>query len=180
MPENMALATANARLLVEANAEASEIGVVMADEMVAVLARSANNNWLYVQDKEGNAGYVFAELFSWDGDMTELPIHTAPAAGVGTAVPASGGSFSLDIYPLPDTEVCTSGGWTQLIYMRAQGVSGTFAYYWQGELVGTVENDNITFAVNSSGGAVIGTGSVIVNGQRVSVELFVPAPDCNE
>ena len=180
MPENMALATANARLLVQANAEASEIGVVMADEMVAVLARSANNNWLYVQDKEGNAGYVFAELFSWDGDMTELPIHTDAVAGVGTAVPASGGSFSLDIYPLPDTEVCTSGGWTQLIYMRAQGVSGTFAYYWQGELVGTVENDNITFAVNSSGGAVIGTGSVIVNGQRVSVELFVPAPDCNE
>ena len=180
MPENMAVATANAALFAQANAEASEIGVVMADEMVAVLARSANNNWLYVQDKEGNAGFVFAELFTLSGDVTELPIRTDPVSEGGTAVPPGSGSFSLDIYPLPGTELCTSSGWTQQIYMRAQGVSGTFAYYWQGELVGTVENDNITFAVNSSGGAVIGTGSVIVNGQTVSANLFVPAPACTE
>ncbi|MBK8906211.1 MAG: protein kinase [Anaerolineaceae bacterium] len=180
MPEDMAVATANAALFAQADAEASEIGVVMADEMVSVLARSANNNWLYVQDEEGNAGFVFAELFTWSGNVAELPIRTAPAAGNVTAVTPSSGSFTLDIYPLPGTEVCTASGWTQQIYMRAQGVSGTFAYYWQGELVGTAENDNITFAVTSSGGVVIGTGSVIVDGQTVSADLFVPAPDCAE
>lgn len=180
MPQNMALATVNAGLFAQADADASEIGVVMADEMVSVLARSANNNWLYVQDKEGNAGFVFAELFTWEGDMTDLPVRTDPVVEAETAVPPSSGTFTLDIYPLPNTAVCTSSGWTQQIFMRAQGVSGTFEYYWQGELVGTAENDNITFEVNSSGGVVIGTGSVIVNGQTVSADLFVPAPACTE
>lgn len=180
MPENMAVATANAALFAQANAEASEIGVVMADEMVSVLARSANNNWLYVRDEDGNAGFVFAELLSWDGEMARLPIRTASADETTTAVPPSSGTFTLDIYPLPGTEVCTGSGWTQEIYMRAQGVSGTFTYYWQDELVGTAENDNITFTVSSSGGAVIGTGSVIVNGQIVSEDLYVPAPACTD
>lgn len=177
-PEDMAIATANAALFAQANAQASEIGVVMADEMVLVLARSANNNWLYVEDEEGNAGFVFANLFTWSGDVAQLPIRTTPADQIVTAVPTSSGIFTLDIYPLPDTEVCTGSGWTQEIYMRAQGVSGTFTYYWQDELVGTAENDNITFTLSSSGGAVIGTGSVIVNGQTVSKDLFVPAPAC--
>lgn len=180
MPEDRAVATANAALFAQANAQASEIGVVMADEMVLVLARSANNNWLYVEDEEGNAGFVFANLFTWSGDVAQLPIRTAPADQEVTAVPPSSGTFTLDIYPLPDTDVCTGSGWSQEIYMRAQGVSGTFTYYWQDELVGTTENDNITFTISSSGGAVIGTGSVIVNGQTVSKDLFVPAPACTD
>jgi hypothetical protein len=64
--------------------------------------------------------------------------------------------------------------------MRAQGVSGTFEYYWEDELVGTAVNDNITFEVSSSGGAVVGTGSVIVKGTTTSKELFIPAPDCSD
>jgi hypothetical protein len=64
--------------------------------------------------------------------------------------------------------------------MRVQGVSGTFEYYWQSELVGTAVNDNITFEVSSGGGPIVGTGSVIVNGTTTSKELFIPAPACND
>jgi hypothetical protein len=62
--------------------------------------------------------------------------------------------------------------------MRAQGVRGTFEYYWEGELVGTAVNNNITFEVSSGGGSIVGTGSVTVNGITVSQELFIPAPSC--
>ncbi|MCA9918672.1 MAG: hypothetical protein KC445_12010 [Anaerolineales bacterium] len=52
--------------------------------------------------------------------------------------------------------------------------------YWAGELVGTAVNDYITSEINSGGGAVIGTGHVVVSGQEASQQIFIPPPPCNK
>lgn len=179
LPENMAVVNQNASIFSQANTTATEITVAVADEMVTVIGRSENDNWLYVQDAEGNVGFIFADLLTWDGDLASLPVRTG-VASEPTSVPIVSETLSLDIYQLDGTETCNGTAWTQLIYMRAQGVNGTFEYYWEGELVGTAINDNITFEISSSGGAIIGTGSVIVNGATASKEIFVPAPPCSD
>lgn len=180
LPENMAVINENAAIFARADAEAAEIAVVMVNDMVAILGRSDNNNWLYVRDTDGNAGFVFAELLTWEGDIDSLPIRTGTVAADPTTTPIVSETLSLDIYQLDGTEVCNGSAWTQMVYMRAQGVNGTFEYYWEGELVGTAVNDNITFEVSSGGGAIVGTGSVIVNGATTSKELFIPAPACSD
>lgn len=179
MPDNLAIVTQNASIFAQADASTSEISVVMADEMVTILGRSENNNWLYIQDADGNLGFVFANLLTWEGSVSSLPIRTGSAVSNPTTAPTLSGTLSLDIYQLDNTELCNGSAWTQKVYMRAQGVSGTFTYYWEGELVGTAVNDNITFEVSSSGGPIVGTGSVTVNGTTVSGELFIPAPPCS-
>ncbi len=178
LPENMAVVNENASLFSQADAESTEIDVIMADAMVTLLGRSGNNNWLYVRDEDGNTGFIFANLLTWEGDIISLPVRSDTAAGPATT-PILSETLSLDIYQLDDTEECTDGAWTQMVYMRAQGVSGTFEYYWEGELVGTAVNDNITFQISSNGGAVVGTGSVIVNGATANKEIYIPAPPCS-
>jgi hypothetical protein len=180
LPENTAVVNDNAAIFAQADGEATEIAVVMAEDMVTILGRSDNSNWLYVLDAESNAGFVFAELITWDGDIDSLPIRSSTIAAEPTITPIVSETLSLDIYQLDGTETCSGSAWTQMVYMRAQGVSGTFEYYWEDELVGTTVNDNITFEVSSSGGAVVGTGSVIVKGTTTSKELFIPAPDCSD
>ena len=177
----MALTTENAAIFALPNAESSEVGVIMAGEMVTVLGRAENNSWIYVEDEAGSTGFVFADMLTWPGDVSQLPIHTASSSVGVTAVPIVNGNLSLDIYQLEGTEDCGPGSaWSQEVYMRAQGVSGTFEYYWQDELVGTAVNDNITFTVTSGGGPVIGTGRVVVNGAEVSKQIFIPAPSCSD
>jgi hypothetical protein len=181
LPENIAVVNENATIFAQADTEATEINVVMADETVAILGRSDNNNWFYVRDADGNVGFIFADLLTWEGDIASLPIRSGTVAAESTTTaPILSENLSLDIYQLDGTEVCSGSAWTQVIYMRAQGVSGTFEYYWEGELVGTAVNDNITFEISSNGGAIIGTGSVIVNGIIASKELFIPAPPCSD
>ncbi|WP_420643815.1 protein kinase domain-containing protein [Candidatus Leptofilum sp.] len=182
LPEDTAVAIDNASIFAQADANSNQVAVVRAEEMVTVLGRSANSNWLYVVDNVGNRGFVFKELLSWEGNIEDLPIRNgSPTTTEATAVPTADGAFSLDIYQLDGTEQCGEGNsWTQQVYMRAQGVSGTFAYYWEGELVGTAVNDNITFEISSSGGAVVGTGSVIANGEEASQQIFIPPPPCSE
>ncbi len=179
LPDDLAVVNENASLFSQADAEATEISVVMANEMVTILGRSDNNNWLYVRDSEGNVGFVFAELLTWEGEISSLPIRTGTTVSEPTTTPILSETLSLDIYQLDGTEECNGSAWTQIVYMRVQGVKGTFEYYWEDELVGTAVNDNITFEVSSSGGAIVGTGSVIVNGLMASKELFIPAPSCN-
>jgi hypothetical protein len=142
--------------------------------MVTVTGRSANSNWLYVRDDEGNMGFIFAEFLTWPGDVASLRVRDG-----ATAVPLQSGTLTLDIYPLAGTEQCDGNAWTQR-FMQAQGVSGTFSYYWEGTLVGTAVNDSVTFEIGSDGGAVVGTGSVISNGITASQDLFIPAPTCND
>ena len=178
MPENVAVVTENAAIFAQATADADEVDVVMADEMVTVIGRSDNNNWLYIQDGEGNQGFVFADFLSWSGVIASLPIRTGNITSEPTPAPTLSGTLSLDIYQLDGTEVCNGTAWTQKVFMRAQGVSGTFEYYWEGAQVGTAVNDSITFEVSSSGGTIVGTGSVTVNGATASQELFIPAPLC--
>ena len=181
LPEDMALTTENAAIFALPSAESSEVGVIMAGEMVTVLGRAENNSWIYVEDEAGSTGFVFADMLTWPGDISQLPIHTASSSVGVTAVPIVNGNLSLDIYQLEGTEDCGPGSaWSQEVYMRAQGVSGTFEYYWQDELVGTAVNDNITFTVTSGGGPVIGTGRVVVNGAEVSKQIFIPAPSCSD
>ncbi len=177
LPQNSALVSQNASLFAEPDAEAAEISVLLADEMVTIVGRSENSNWLFVEDAEGNRGFVFADLLMWEGSISDLTIYTE-AALQPTITPVLSETISLDIYQLDGTEECSGSGWTQKVYMRAQGVTGSFEYYWEGELVGTAVNDNITFDVSSSGGVIIGTGSVIVNGLMASEELFIPIPSC--
>jgi hypothetical protein len=179
LPENLAVVNENISLFAQADAEATEISVVTADETVTILGRSDNNNWLYVRDTEGNVGFVFADLLTWEGDIASLPIRTGTTQSEPTTTPILSQTLSLDIYQLDGTEECNGSAWTQMVYMRAQGVRGTFEYYWEGELVGTAVNDNITFEVSSNGGAIVGTGSVIVDGLTASEELFIPAPTCS-
>jgi hypothetical protein len=181
LPENMAITTDNASIFAQADAASSEVAVIMPEEMVTVVGRSENSNWLYVQDEDGNRGFIFIDLLTWGGEVTNLPIRTGTIVTETTAVPTVAGAFSLDIYQLNGTELCGAGSsWTQQVYMRAQGVSGTFNYYWEGELVGTAVDDNITFEISSSGGAIVGTGSVIVDGAEASQQIFVPPPPCSE
>ncbi|WP_420627581.1 protein kinase domain-containing protein [Candidatus Leptofilum sp.] len=182
LPQDTAVATENASIFAQASTNSNELGIVRAEEMVTVLGRSANNNWLYVLDDSGNRGFIFADLLTWAGDVEALPIRTGSTTiPDATAVPTTDGTLTLDIYQLDGTEQCGEGSsWTQQVFMRAQGVSGTFDYYWEGELIGTAVNDNITFEISSSGGAVVGTGSVIVNGAEVSQQIFVPPPACSQ
>jgi serine/threonine protein kinase/cell division septation protein DedD len=179
LPDSMAIVIQNAAIFAQADASAAEINVVMADEMVRILGRSDNDNWFYIQDADGNLGFVFAALLNWDGSLIDLPIRTGGTGSTPTPTATLSGTLSLDIYQLDGTEKCNGSAWTQQIYLRAQGVSGTFEYYWEGELVGTAVNDNITFEVSSGGGPIVGTGSVTVNGNTASRELFIPAPPCN-
>lgn len=180
LPENMALINENATIFAQADADATEIDVVMANDMVTVLGRSENNSWLYIRDAQGNTGFVFADFLTWEGSIDSLPIRTGTVATEPTTAPILSQTLSLDIYQLDGTEACNGSAWTQMVYMRVQGVSGTFNYYWEDELVGTAVNDNITFEVSSSGGAIVGTGSVIVDGITTSKELFIPAPACSD
>ena len=180
LPAEMALAAENAGMFAQANANATEIRVVMAEELVTVLGRSENNNWLYVRDEAGNSGFVYAAFFTWTGEIANLPIQAESTESTATAVPTLDGTLTLDIYPLSGTAQCSSGAWSQDIFMRAQGVSGTFEYYWEDELVGTAVNDSITFEISSSGGAIVGTGSVTASGVTVSQEIYIPPPNCGD
>lgn len=182
LPENRAIATENASLFAQADAASRELAIVRAEDIVTVIGRSDNNNWLYVQDANGNRGFIFHDLLTWQGEIANLPVRVgSPSTTGATAVPTTNGTLSLDIYQLDGTEQCGQGSsWTQQVYMRAQGVTGTFEYYWEGELVGTAVNDNITFEINSSGGAIVGTGRVVSNGMAASQQIFVPPPPCTE
>lgn len=183
LPENMAIVIENASLFALADASSSELAIVRTEDMVTVIGRSDNSNWLYVQDADGNRGFVFVDFLTWEGDINALPLRSGSAnTSSATAVPTTDGTLRLDIYQLTGTEQCGAGSsWTQQLFMRAQGVTGTFAYYWEGELVGTAVNDSITFEISSSGGAIVGTGSVIVDGQEASQQIFVPPPSsCDE
>ncbi len=179
LPENIAITSENASIFTQPDATSSEIVVIMANEIVTILGRSDNNNWLYVQDEAGNEGFLFADFLAWDGEFDTLPIRTGSIVpATPTAVATVSGAFTLDIYPLAGTAQCDGSSWTQQAFMFAQGVSGSFTYYWEGELIGTAVNDSITFEISSNGGAIVGTGSVSVNGTTASQEMFVPAPAC--
>lgn len=181
MPENKAVAAENAAIFTQPDASSTQVAVVKEADTVTVTGRSANGHWLYVNDDVGNFGFVFAEYLLWQGDVDDLPVQTGVPTEEETAVSTPSvtvGTFSLDIYQLEGTAQCDGSSWTQSVFMRAQGVSGTFSYYWEGDLVGTAVNDSITFEVSSDGGAVVGTGTVIVNDSTVSQELFIPAPAC--
>ncbi|MEZ4590466.1 MAG: SH3 domain-containing protein [Chloroflexota bacterium] len=182
LPQNIAVATENASLFAQADAASSELAIVRAEDEVTVIGRSDNNNWLYVQDANGNRGFIFHDLLTWQGEIASLPVRISNATTTeATAVPTTNGTLSLDIYQLDGTETCRPGGaWSQQVYMRAQGVSGTFDYYWEDELMGTAVNDNITFEVSSGGGAIVGTGRVISNGIEASQQIFIPSPPCSE
>jgi len=179
LPQNMAVAKENVSIFSQADATTGEIAIIRQDESVTVLGRSRNNNWLYVRNKEGSLGFVFADFLTWEGEIDSLPIRTNTNINEPTISATLSGNLSLDIYQLEGTEVCNGSAWKQRVYMRAQGVSGAVAYYWQNELVGTAVNDNITFEVSSGGGPIVGTGRVTVNGITVSKDLFIPAPRCN-
>ena len=176
---NTAVAKENVSIFSQADAATTEIAIVRADERVTVIGRSDNNNWLYVRNESGESGFVFADYLTYEGEMDSLPIRAGTNISEPTTSAILSGILSLDIYQLEGTQVCNGTAWTQQVYMRAQGVSGTVAYYWQDELVGTAVNDNITIEVSSGGGPIVGTGRVTVNGITVSEDLFIPAPRCN-
>ena len=179
LPENVGAAIQNATIFAQPDASSAEISLVREDDRVAVLARSENNNWLYVRDNMGNTGFIFAELLLWNGELNNLPVRSGTISEAEPTVSITTGEFSLDIYPLIGTEQCTGGSsWSQDIFMRAQGVTGSFTYYWEGELISTAVNDSITYRVSSNGGAIVGNGSVIVNGATASGDVFISPPAC--
>jgi hypothetical protein len=174
-----ATALLNSSLYQAPDATSPEVTFVETGDLLSVLGRSANGNWLYVSTAAGLNGFVFNERIEWNGDRETLPIINSESAPTGSGNPVSG-ELTLDLYVLPGTARCEGQTWFQTIFMRGQGGNGTYSYFWEGQEMATaVVGESITFEVSQAGGTLTGTGEVLSGGQSVFKTLFITPPDCS-
>jgi len=66
------------------------------------------------------------------------------------------------------------------IFVEGHGGNCVYTYAWDGVVKGGPMTGALTFDIPSAGdgGAIVGTASVTSGGATISVELYVPAPDC--
>nr|MBP6469198.1 hypothetical protein [Chloroflexota bacterium] len=181
---NIALVTEDASIFAAPQSDSLELAVVASGDEVQILGRSEIRNWLFVGNGDV-AGFIFQPLVQWDGNVASLPVFTyTDAAPDANATPGSNGGnpvtgLRLDLWPLPDTVQCSSGKWSQRVYMQGQGGNGRYRYYWQDQFLTGPTGASHTFTVTSTGGAIVGTGRVVSeDGQSVERGLFIPIPKC--
>lgn len=182
-PSNIGLVVENASLFDIPDLAGQELAVVAVDDPVVILGRSQDSKWLFVGDGTV-AGFMFRNRVQWDGELGRLPIFTHSDAGGGgaQATPAPSDvitELTFDLWPLPETAVCTAAGWEMMLYFAGQGGDGVYQYYWNGELIAEPTNSSVVYKLVSPGGAVSGFGRVESGGNLWQQKnLFIAEPGC--
>ena len=182
-PTNVGLVLANSSLFATPNLDGEELSVVEEGDAIVVMGRSQDNKWLFVGDGD-IAGFVFRERLQWDGEAASLPIftHSSSAGGSIEETPTTSNNITplkFDLWPLPETAVCTTTGWEQDIFFEGHGGNGLYAYYWNGKLIEGPTSTSFVYRLVSPGGTVSGLGKVESGGSKpIEEPLFVEAPNC--
>jgi hypothetical protein len=166
------------------NLSGEELSVVEAGGAIVVLGRSEDGKWYFVGDGD-TAGFIFAERLEWEGDVDGLAVFThsdATANDTDAPTPVAASEITpltFDLWPLPETAVCTTTGWEQDIFFQGQGGNGIYAYYWDGKLIDGPTNSRFIYRLVSPGGAVTGVGRIESGGGLWQQStLFIEAPNC--
>jgi tRNA A-37 threonylcarbamoyl transferase component Bud32 len=182
-PTNIGLVLENSSLFATPNLGSDQLSVVEAGDSIVVMGRSEDGKWLFVGDGD-TAGFIFRERLQWDGDVEGLALftHSTSADTVAEETPVAAAEITpleFDLWPLPETAVCTATGWEQDIFFQGQGGNGIYAYYWDGNLLVGPTNGSYVYRLVSPGGTVTGYGRVESGGgQRLQSTLFIEAPNC--
>lgn len=181
-PLDRAAVLENISIFVAPDAGAAEVTVIEAEELVWVLGRSENGNWLFVSDDEGQQGFAIANRLDWGGDIEALPVRSSVVAQsepTSSANP-SAGSLAFDLFQLEGTQRCNGEAWTISVFMEGRGGNGIYDYFWNGEMLAQAVRGSLTFDVASGGAPVIGIGRVVSgDGLVAEKELFLPRPTCH-
>lgn len=184
-----AVAHVASSLFTTPDADAAEITYIGIGETVAVLGRSENGEWLFVENGEGFQGFVHAPRLDWAGQIDNLPVvdmfvtyaPTVPAAATPASCRAGGCPLlSLDMYPV-NSPRCENNNYYRTVFMMGHGGDGRYTYYWNGQkMAGPLLNEGFGFEVSSPDQApVIGIGKIVSgDGQSVEKELFVSDFGC--
>jgi serine/threonine-protein kinase len=176
----------SASLFAQPDATSTELAIIKTDDPVSIAGRSENGHWLYIYIENNTAGYVWADQFGWSGDVAQLPVIMATATSVpvvttdaNNSCPNGCARLWLDAYPLPDSR-CEGSTVYKTVFLRGQGGSGVYTYYWNGKKVaGPLTNDGYGFEVNNINGTVIGQAKVVSSdGQTAEKELFISDFKC--
>jgi hypothetical protein len=176
----------SATLFARPDAASTELAVIKVDDPVTIVGRSENGRWLYIFIEGNTSGYVWASQFGWDGEVEQLPVIMAtatsePMATTNTNNNCPGGcpQLWLDAYPLPGGR-CEGRIIYETVFMRGQGGSGVYTYYWNGKKVaGPLTNEGYGFETNNLNGTVIGQAKVVSSdGQTAEKELFISDFKC--
>ncbi|MFO7684217.1 MAG: protein kinase [Chloroflexota bacterium] len=182
-PTNIGLVVENASLFDIPDLSGQELAVVVVDDPVVILGRSQDSKWLFVGDGSV-AGFMFRDRVQWDGELGRLPIftHSDARGGGAQATPAPSDvitELTFDLWPLPETAVCTATGWEMMLYFQGQGGNGVYQYYWNAEPIAGPTNSSAVYKLVSPGGAVSGFGRVESGGNLWQQKnLFVAEPKC--
>ncbi|MCP4428495.1 MAG: protein kinase [Chloroflexi bacterium] len=177
-----ATAPQSASIYAEPNVSSPELAVIITGETIAIQGRSESGNWLYVKNDEDVIGFVYAARLGWDANMDALPIVETAVPNPPTAAPTEceGGcaQLSIDAYPLGGR--CEGEVAYRTVFMRGQGGSGVYTYFWNGDQVaGPLEDEGYGFEVNNLSGAVIGRAKIVSSdGQTAEKELFISDFSC--
>lgn len=187
----IAVAHLASSLFTEPDTTAPEITFIGIGEVVIVMGRSENGEWLLVENSEGVQGFVHAPRLDWAGQIDSLPViekvvtviplaSPSPTLTTTTCRPGSCPLLSLDMYPI-NTPRCENNIYYRTVFMLGHGGDGRYTYYWNGQkMAGPLLNEGFGFEVSSPDQSpVIGIGKIISgDGQSVEKELFVSDFGC--
>ncbi|PIE79804.1 MAG: hypothetical protein CSA11_10515 [Chloroflexi bacterium] len=182
LPSDIGLVLENSSIFAIPNLNGEELAVVEAGDSIVVIGRSIDNKWLFVGHGD-IAGFVFRERLEWNGTAAELPVYThSNTDAAAEASPEATGEITaleFDLWPLPETAVCTESGWEQDIFLQGHGSNGIYAYYWEGNFIEGPTSSSYVYRVTSLGGDLAGTGRVESGGGmwREST-IYIEAPNC--
>lgn len=166
---------------------AKELTFIGVGDQVYIMGRSDLGNWLYVQTAEGIEGFIHQPRLNWTGNAEMLPIKSigtvptvAPNGTPNTCAANSCPTLTIDAYPLTGTR-CEGGNIYRTVYLRGQGGSSSYTYYWNNEKVAGPMNSGFGFEVTSAENSqLIGTGKVVSgDGQTAVKELFITGFTCD-
>ncbi|MBK8986021.1 MAG: protein kinase [Chloroflexi bacterium] len=174
--------TLPASLFAAPDSTSAELAIAAPGEVVTIIGRAAEGNWLYVLDNQYNLGYVFGSRLEWSGDWEALSVMPAngneATGGTRRCAPGTCAGLTLDLYPVNGR--CEAGIGYRTIYLQGQGGDGRFTYFWNNTKLAGPISSGFGFEVNNSSAAtVIGTGKVVSgDGQMAEKVLFVADFSC--
>jgi serine/threonine-protein kinase len=150
-------------------------------------------DWVYVQTMDGTVnGWTQVANLDVRRELAQLPVLTpvptftptvaapspSPPPSPTSGPPCAGGALRLDAWHV--NRACSGGGWVATIFVEGHGGNCVYTYAWDGVVKGGPMRGSMTFDVVSAGdgGAIVGTATVTSGGSTISVDLYVPAPDC--